>query len=33
MAMKRCDQGHYYDADKHTMCPACTETKGSIHNA
>jgi hypothetical protein len=21
--MKRCDQGHYYDADKHTMCPAC----------
>ncbi|HOD28277.1 MAG TPA: FHA domain-containing protein [Syntrophales bacterium] len=23
MAMKRCDQGHYYDADKHTMCPAC----------
>lgn len=23
MPMKRCEQGHYYDADKHTMCPAC----------
>ena len=23
MTMKRCDQGHYFDADKHTMCPAC----------
>jgi hypothetical protein len=23
MAMKRCEQGHYYDADKHSMCPAC----------
>lgn len=23
MPMKRCEQGHYFDADKHTMCPAC----------
>lgn len=21
--MKRCDQGHYYDADKHSNCPSC----------
>lgn len=23
MTMKRCDNGHYYEADKHTTCPAC----------
>lgn len=23
MPMKRCEQGHYFDADKHTNCPAC----------
>lgn len=23
MPMKRCDYGHYFDADKHTVCPAC----------
>lgn len=23
MAMKRCDNGHYYDSGKHTTCPSC----------
>lgn len=23
MTMKRCNQGHYYDPDKHHSCPAC----------
>lgn len=23
MSMKRCEQGHYFDAEKHTMCPNC----------
>ena len=23
MPMKRCDHGHFYDTDKHTICPAC----------
>lgn len=23
MAMKRCDNGHYFDSDKHTTCPSC----------
>ena len=23
MAMKRCDNGHYFDSQKHTSCPSC----------
>lgn len=23
MALKRCENGHYYDAAKHTSCPSC----------
>lgn len=23
MPMKRCEKGHYFDANKHTSCPAC----------
>lgn len=23
MAMKRCDNGHFYDTDKHSSCPSC----------
>lgn len=23
MTMKRCDQGHYYDSEKHSVCPSC----------
>ena len=23
MSMKRCSQGHYYDSEKHSSCPAC----------
>lgn len=23
MAMKRCNNGHYFDSDKHTTCPSC----------
>ncbi len=23
MSMKRCDNGHFYDADKHSSCPWC----------